>query len=133
MPLSHFAMMDSVMTRTAQCVVASPGPELQLRVGAIRFAPAAVNSPLIPLRGRAHDEPPGCEPGSSIQGIVTTKVTESLHGRHSYMGLSRRGSSSGAMRPSHIGIPHVPHGGGGVMGTKRLALSVSSVMVRIVI
>jgi hypothetical protein len=49
-----------------------------------------------------------------------TKVTESLHGRHSYMRLSRRGSSSGSMSPSRIGIPHVRHGGW-VMGTKRLA------------
>jgi hypothetical protein len=62
-------------------------------------------------------EPPGCEPGGSIQGIVMTKFTESLHGRHSYMRLSRSGSSSGAISPSRIGIPHVRHGGE-VMGTK---------------
>ena len=39
MPLSIFAMMDSVMTLQRRCVVASPGPELRnLRVGALRMA-----------------------------------------------------------------------------------------------
>ena len=38
MPLRIFAIMDSVMTRLARCVVASPGGASYGVVGALRFA-----------------------------------------------------------------------------------------------
>jgi hypothetical protein len=41
-PLSLFAMMDSVMTRPRRCVVASPGPSFQRRVGALSMADPAL-------------------------------------------------------------------------------------------